>query len=74
MFDVTAERNAGGTQLLAHAGALLDEDKAASGELRFLARRLVEALTDVLRVAESRGQRLLVHGERGADERNQADQ
>ncbi|GDY54565.1 hypothetical protein SVIO_051880 [Streptomyces violaceusniger] len=63
-----------GVQLLAHARALLDEDKATSGELRFLARRLVEALTDVLRVAESRGGRLLVRGEQGADERNRADQ
>ncbi|WP_208973087.1 hypothetical protein [Streptomyces malaysiensis] len=73
-FHVTAERSAGGTQLLAHAGALLDEDKTTSGELRFLARRLVEALTDALRVAESRGGRLLVRGEQGADERNQDDQ
>ncbi|MBD3008661.1 hypothetical protein [Streptomyces sp. 5-10] len=63
-----------GAQLLAHAGALLDEDNAASCELRFLARRLAEALTDVLRVAESRGGRLLVRGEPGADERNRADQ
>ncbi|WP_413808843.1 hypothetical protein [Streptomyces sp. OE57] len=72
--EIEALQLAMGAQLLAHAGALLDEDNATSGELRFLARRLAEALTDVLRVAESRGGRLLVHGERGADERNRTDQ
>ncbi|MBP8536803.1 hypothetical protein [Streptomyces sp. MK37H] len=72
--EVEALQLAMGAQLLAHARAMLDEDKASSGELRFLTRRLVEALTDALRVAESRGGRLLVHSERGADERNQADQ
>ncbi|WP_432048694.1 hypothetical protein [Streptomyces asiaticus] len=71
---VEALQLAMGAQLLAHARAMLDEDKASGGELRFLARRLVEALTDVLRVAESRGGRLLVRGEQGADERNRDDQ
>lgn len=47
-----------GAQLLAHACALLDDRKASAGELRFLAARLTEALRDVLRVAESRGERL----------------
>ncbi|MET7936017.1 hypothetical protein [Streptomyces sp. NPDC005322] len=47
-----------GAQLLDHARTLLDEDKASSGELRFLAHRLIEALTDALRIAESRGGRL----------------
>ncbi|MEE4591875.1 hypothetical protein V2J94_08210 [Streptomyces sp. DSM 41524] len=72
--EIEALQLAMGAQLLAHAVALLDEDKAAIGELRFLARRLGEALTDALRVAESRGGRLLVRGEQGADERNRADQ
>ncbi|WP_063729755.1 hypothetical protein [Streptomyces sp. RTd22] len=50
-----------GTQLLGHARALLDDEKAGNGELRFLACRLSEALTDALRIAESRGGRLLEH-------------
>lgn len=47
-----------GTQLLGHAHSLLDDHKADTQELRFLAERLCEALHDVLRVAESRGRRL----------------
>ncbi|MBU3870913.1 hypothetical protein KN815_44760 [Streptomyces sp. 4503] len=72
--EIEALQLAMGAQLLAHARAMLEQDKASSGELRFLAWRLAEALADALRVAESRGGRLLVHGEQGADERNQADQ
>ncbi|MET7763138.1 hypothetical protein [Streptomyces sp. NPDC005336] len=49
-----------GTELLDHARALLDARAASSGELRFLASRLTEALRDALRVAESRGGRLPV--------------
>ncbi len=41
--------------LLGHARAMLDERQVSDGELRFLAERLVEALRDVLRIAESRG-------------------
>lgn len=44
--------------LLGHAADLLADREADAGELRFLARRLVEALEDVKRVAESRGARL----------------
>ncbi|WP_234365482.1 hypothetical protein [Streptomyces sp. RTd22] len=47
-----------GTELLGHADALLGNPKAGAGELRFLANRLVEALRDALRVADSRGRRL----------------
>lgn len=50
-----------GTQLLGHARVLLGDRKADTGELRFLANRLCEALRDVLRVAESRGRRLPSH-------------
>ncbi|MEU1800038.1 hypothetical protein [Streptomyces sp. NPDC019937] len=57
-----------GAQLLSHAKVLLDDEKVGIGELRFLARRLVEALTDALRVAESRGGRLLAYVEDGAHE------
>ncbi|MFE7116057.1 hypothetical protein ACFU99_11625 [Streptomyces sp. NPDC057654] len=45
-------------ELLDHAPELLDDVKAGAGELRFLANRLRESLGDVLRVAESRGERL----------------
>jgi hypothetical protein len=44
-----------GAQLLAHADDLLPN--ATEVQLRFLAERLAEALRDILRVAESRGQR-----------------
>jgi hypothetical protein len=44
-----------GAQLLAHADALLPD--ATETQLRFLAERLVEALRDILRIAESRGQK-----------------
>lgn len=47
-----------GTEMLQHARALIGDRKADTGELRFLANRLTEALTDALRVAESRGMRL----------------
>ncbi|WP_246097308.1 hypothetical protein [Streptomyces botrytidirepellens] len=47
-----------GAELLGHADALLGNPKAEAGELRFLANRLVEALRDALRVADSRGRRL----------------
>ncbi|WP_063736549.1 hypothetical protein [Streptomyces sp. RTd22] len=50
-----------GTELLAHAHALLKEQKADIREVRFLAERLCEALRDALRVAESRGGRLPTH-------------
>lgn len=46
-----------GAELLAHAREMLAD--APGGELRFLAERLGEALGDALRVAESRGQRLM---------------
>ncbi|MER6380923.1 hypothetical protein [Streptomyces sp. NPDC001250] len=44
--------------LLDHATELLAEQRLTGGELRFLAERLSESLTDVKRVAESRGARL----------------
>ena len=52
-----------GDELLGHARALLDDRKAGIGEIRFLAERLCEALRDALRVAESRGARLLIDDE-----------
>ncbi|MDX2679611.1 hypothetical protein [Streptomyces soliscabiei] len=52
--------------LLGHADALLAERRATGVELRYLARRLVESLRDVRRVAESRGARLGGRSEDGA--------
>ncbi|WP_149826873.1 hypothetical protein [Streptomyces tailanensis] len=45
-----------GAELIGHARDMLPG--APPGELRFLAERLTEALSDALRVAESRGRRL----------------
>ncbi|MFJ6751525.1 hypothetical protein ACIQNI_25560 [Streptomyces sp. NPDC091266] len=41
-------------ELLGHAADMLDDRKATAEELRFLGRRLVEALREVCRVAENR--------------------
>ncbi|MEW2808686.1 hypothetical protein AB0929_16540 [Streptomyces massasporeus] len=43
-----------GSQLLAHVDDMLPT--ATEAQLRFLAERLTEALRDILRVAENRGQ------------------
>lgn len=45
-------------ELLDHAADMLDDQKATSAQLRFLAARMAEALRDVHRIAESRGARL----------------
>ncbi|WP_448333261.1 hypothetical protein [Streptomyces sp. DSM 41534] len=47
-----------GTELIGHARLLLRDRKADARELRYLSNRLIEALQDVLRIAESRGRRL----------------
>ncbi|MFF2939466.1 hypothetical protein ACFVSQ_06445 [Streptomyces niveus] len=47
-----------GVTLLDHAAAMLRDDRVSTRELRFLSTRLIEALRDALRVAESRGSRL----------------
>ncbi|MYX55896.1 hypothetical protein GTZ89_09225 [Streptomyces sp. SID8382] len=49
-----------GAELLGHAGEMLRAHKVSEGELRFLVKCLREALSDALRVAESRGGRLPV--------------
>ncbi|WP_406177767.1 hypothetical protein [Streptomyces sp. NBC_00996] len=41
-------------ELLGHAADMLADRRATSGQLRFLLARMAEALTDVLRIAESR--------------------
>ncbi|MEU5920889.1 hypothetical protein [Streptomyces sp. NPDC047141] len=49
-------------ELLDYASALLDDAEEAPGEVRTLVTDLSEALRDTLRVAESRGRRLLGPG------------
>ncbi|MGA6159247.1 hypothetical protein ACPEIC_38565 [Stenotrophomonas sp. NPDC087984] len=54
------------TELVGHALDLLGNPKAEVEELRFLSNRMIEALRDVLRIAESRGLRLdLPEGDEG---------
>ncbi|WP_320779048.1 hypothetical protein [Streptomyces sp. CRN 30] len=50
--------------LLAHAADMLTDRRATPTQLRYLLARMHEALTDVHRIAESRGGRLAV-GARG---------
>ncbi|WP_374344819.1 hypothetical protein [Streptomyces sp. 8ZJF_21] len=56
-----------GTELIGHARLLLRDRKADARELRYLSNRLIEALQDALRVAESRGGRLPVSDECESD-------
>ncbi len=57
-----------GTELIGHARLLLRDRKADARELRYLSNRLIEALQDALRVAESRGGRLPVSVDDGPDQ------
>lgn len=52
-------------ELLGHAADMLADSRATPAQLRFLLARMSEALTDVHRIAESRGARL---PDRTADE------
>ncbi|NIY65410.1 MULTISPECIES: hypothetical protein [Streptomyces] len=63
-----------GTELIGHARLMLSDRKADARELRYLSNRLVEALQDALRIAESRGGRLPVPDEAESDERAQMDE
>ncbi|MCC4318019.1 hypothetical protein ABTY63_20145 [Streptomyces solisilvae] len=56
-----------GAELIGHARLLLRDQKADAQELRYLSDRLIEALQDALRIAESRGGRLPGSGEREGD-------
>ncbi|MGW1163602.1 hypothetical protein ACWD5Q_19390 [Streptomyces sp. NPDC002513] len=50
-------------ELLGHAADMLADRRATPAQLRYLLARMSEALTDVCRIAESRGDRLPVTGE-----------
>ncbi|MFD0209356.1 hypothetical protein ACFVH9_09535 [Streptomyces hirsutus] len=49
--------------LLAHLTDMLDDEHVTAVQLRYLLARMNEALTDVCRIAESRGARLRVYTE-----------
>ncbi|WP_121714042.1 hypothetical protein [Streptomyces sp. E5N91] len=51
--------------LLGHVADMLDDPDVTSGQLRYALARLSEALTDVKRIAESRGARLLAPADGG---------
>ncbi|MEV8057858.1 hypothetical protein AB0P37_15440 [Streptomyces antimycoticus] len=52
-----------GAEVIGHARLMLGDRKTDVRELRYLSNRLIEALQDALRIAESRGGRLPVPGE-----------
>ncbi|MER6028279.1 hypothetical protein [Streptomyces sp. NPDC001851] len=54
--------------LLDHATDMLADRKTTAAQLHFLASRMVEALRDVCRIAESRGARLLPPAYEGLDD------
>ncbi|WNE96358.1 hypothetical protein PS467_13925 [Streptomyces luomodiensis] len=58
-----------GAELIGHARLMLGDRKVDVRELRYLSDRLIEALEDALRIAESRGGRLPVPGSDGGGAR-----
>ncbi|MFF9685796.1 hypothetical protein [Streptomyces sp. NPDC014623] len=46
-------------ELLDHAADMLDDRQVSAAQLRYVVARMAEALRDVLRIAESRGARLI---------------
>ncbi|MGP3942958.1 MULTISPECIES: hypothetical protein [Streptomyces] len=57
-----------GAEIIGHARLLLGDRKADVRELRYLSGRLIEALQDALRIAESRGRRLPMSDDDGPDQ------
>ncbi|MBQ0949280.1 hypothetical protein KBZ75_13830 [Streptomyces sp. RK76] len=69
MADVMeAEQVRTGREVLAGSRLVLEETGLGKVELRFVANRLAECLSDVLRIAESRGIRLDIEDPRPDDE------
>lgn len=60
-----------GTEVLGGAKAVLADPKVGDRELRFALARVTEVLSDVLRVAESRGARLSVPGDCERDDEDE---
>ncbi|WP_167503543.1 hypothetical protein [Streptomyces malaysiensis] len=63
-----------GAELIGHARLMLGDRKTDVRELRYLSNRLIEALQDALRIAESRGGRLPVSDECGSGGPAQTDE
>ncbi|WP_438452454.1 hypothetical protein [Streptomyces asiaticus] len=63
-----------GTELIGHARLMLIDRKADARELRYLSNRLIEALQDALRIAESRGGRIPAPDEAESDGSAQTDE
>ncbi|MEV3857104.1 hypothetical protein AB0J38_22580 [Streptomyces sp. NPDC050095] len=61
-----------GAEVLAAARAVMDDPVSPHAELRYAGMRLAECLADVLRVAESRGERIPLPDDELADEEVQA--
>ncbi|WP_338058323.1 hypothetical protein [Streptomyces antioxidans] len=61
-----------GAELIGHARLMLRDRTTDARELRYLSNRLIEALQDALRIAESRGGRLPVPEEAETDGSAQA--
>jgi hypothetical protein len=59
--------------LLGHAADMLADDRATSAQLRYLLAGMQGALTDVLRIAESRGARLLASPDGGLRDEGDVD-
>lgn len=69
MADIMeAEQVRCGREVLAGARLTLEEEHLGKVELRFVATRVIECLSDVLRIAESRGLRLGAEDPRPDDE------
>ncbi|MFD4504540.1 hypothetical protein [Streptomyces sp. NPDC058457] len=60
--DMEAAQLATGTDVLTHARQVLDDPMSPYTEVRYAGIRLAECLTDALRVAESRGMRMVTAG------------
>jgi hypothetical protein len=64
--SIEAAQISNAEQVLEHSRRLLSDPKANAGELRYVATRLAECLSDVLRISESRGGRISAPDEDGA--------
>lgn len=71
--DLEATQLATGTDVLAHARQVLDDPMSPHAEVRYAGIRLAECLTDALRVAESRGMRVIGASDEEEDEGTHAE-
>ncbi len=64
--DIESVQLSMAVELLGHTADMLADHRATPAQLRYLLARMSEALTDVHRIAESRGARLPAIDERDA--------